>query len=31
MTIVHEDENYCELKGRIRMMNSQRSDTKTLI
>ena len=28
MTIINEEEKYRELKGSIRMMNSQRSDTE---
>ena len=31
MTIINEEKNYRELKQRIRMMNSQRSDAEKLI
>ena len=31
MTIINEERNHRELKEGIRMMNSQRSDTKRLI
>ena len=31
MTIINEERNHRELKESIRMMNSQRSDTKRLI
>ena len=31
MIIINEERNYRELKERIRMMNSQRSDTEKLI
>ena len=27
-TIINEEKNYCELKQRIRMMKTQRSDTE---
>ena len=31
MTIINEERNYRELKGSIRIMNSQRSDTAKII
>ena len=31
MTIINEERNYRELKQRIRIMNSQRSDAEKLI
>ena len=30
-TIIYEEENYLELKERIRMMKTQRSDTEKII